>query len=835
MEADVSDGMPVFEMVGFLASEVKEARERVRTALRNVGCALPPRRITVNFMPADIRKSGAGFDLPIAVAVLAAMGRLPHAVLDDVLIVGEIGLNGVVQPVHGVLPMVAEAKERGIRRCIVPRANRKEAALVSGMLVCGVENIGEVMRLLEDASWEKYAAEEYNIEETQPAVLPDFSEIHGQRLMKRACEVAVTGMHNLLFVGPPGAGKTMVASRIPSILPPLAEAERMELSKIYSVKGMLSGENGLLTQRPFRAPHHTVSVQGLTGGGRIPQPGEISLAHKGVLFLDELPEFARETVEALRQPLEEGAVHLVRLGGSYVYPADFMLVAAMNPCPCGYYPDMQKCRCTQTAIHRYLERISQPILDRIDICVEAPALTFGQFRSAWRWHRTFNGSATGRKDFRTTARYLPRRSGSIVLLIKSRSSIWKRSTESCSLPPDLTISFCGWRARWRIWTAAVGFATGIWRRQSATEALTESSGRGEEMNYAYWFANIPGLSNCAKISIHEKVGNAQDIYFLSEKQMENMQLLAKEIQAVRAAQKTDMEEAYAKMCESGISFVSLEDASYPKRLRHIANPPYGLYVKGCLPQGETVAIVGARMCSEYGRTVARELGRMLAARGVGVVSGMARGIDAAGHQGALDVGGISCAVLGCGVDVCYPKSSRALYEEILERGSVVSEYPPGTQPIPGYFPQRNRIISGLVRAVVVVEAKQRSGSLITADFALEQGRDVYAIPGRITDALSAGCNSLIRQGAGAVSDLESFVQELAPDPGAGGETCTFEKLLLEKEERLVYSCVDLRPKSMEELLEETDLSVPELAQILGILLKKGFVTEAFKNCYIRRI
>ena len=376
VEADVSDGMPVFEMVGFLASEVKEARERVRTALRNVGCALPPRRITVNFMPADIRKSGAGFDLPIAVAVLAAMGRLPHAVLDDVLIVGEIGLNGVVQPVHGVLPMVAEAKERGIRRCIVPRANRKEAALVSGMLVCGVENIGEVMRLLEDASWEKYAAEEYNIEETQPAVLPDFSEIHGQRLMKRACEVAVTGMHNLLFVGPPGAGKTMVASRIPSILPPLAEAERMELSKIYSVKGMLAGENGLLTQRPFRAPHHTVSVQGLTGGGRIPQPGEISLAHKGVLFLDELPEFARETVEALRQPLEEGAVHLVRLGGSYVYPADFMLVAAMNPCQCGYYPNMQKCRCSQYAIERYLSRISQPLIDRIDICVEASTIGF---------------------------------------------------------------------------------------------------------------------------------------------------------------------------------------------------------------------------------------------------------------------------------------------------------------------------------------------------------------------------------------------------------------------------------------------------------------------------
>ena len=227
----------------------------------------------------------------------------------------------------------------------------------------------------------------------------------------------------------------------------------------------------------------------------------------------------------------------------------------------------------------------------------------------------------------------------------------------------------------------------------------------EEDELCVLVANIPDF-NCAKIGIHEKVGNAQDIYFLSEKQRKICNYW-KEIQAVQAAQRRMME-AYAKMCESGISFVSLEDASYPKRLRHIANPPYGLYVKGCLPQGETVAIVGARMCSEYGRTVARELGRMLAARGVGVVSGMARGIDAAGHQGALDVGGISCAVLGCGVDVCYPKSSRVLYEEILERGSVVSEYPPGTQPIPGYFPQRNRIISGLSGRLLWW--RQRSGA-----------------------------------------------------------------------------------------------------------------------------
>ena len=355
------------------------------------------------------------------------------------------------------------------------------------------------------------------------------------------------------------------------------------------------------------------------------------------------------------------------------------------------------------------------------------------------------------------------------------------------------------------------------------------------MNYAYWFANIPGLSNCAKISIHEKVGNAQDIYFLSEKQMENMQLLAKEIQAVRAAQKTDMEEAYAKMCESGISFVSLEDASYPKRLRHIANPPYGLYVKGCLPQGETVAIVGARMCSEYGRTVARELGRMLAARGVGVVSGMARGIDAAGHQGALDVGGISCAVLGCGVDVCYPKSSRALYEEILERGSVVSEYPPGTQPIPGYFPQRNRIISGLVRAVVVVEAKQRSGSLITADCGLDQNKEVFAIPGMITDKHCQGCHGLIKQGAKLVENVDDILTEFSEFTGFSRKFPKHSAKSLAKAEKRVYDMLSLKPKYIDEILSTSQDSYEEVIQALFQLEAKGYIKQIHQNLYIKKM
>lgn len=376
VEADVSNGMPMFEMVGFLASEVKEARERVRTALRNSGFILPPKRITVNFIPADIRKSGSGFDLPMAVAVLSALGNLPEVQLDKFFVTGEVGLNGRVQPVRGVLPMIAEAKEQGFAYCIVPKENKREADLVSGIQVYGVESIEDVIQILRGEAW-KPSEELYNIEEKDALTKGlDFSDINGQHFLKRACEVAVAGRHNLLMVGAPGAGKTMVAMRIPSILPPLLEEEQMELSKIYSVSGLFEGQKGLMKERPFRAPHHTITAQGLSGGGAVPKPGEISLAHKGVLFLDELPEFQNHTLEILRQPMEEKCVHLVRAYGSYEYPAEFMLVAAMNPCKCGYYPNMQKCRCSQSAIERYANRVSGPLLDRIDICVEAPQMTF---------------------------------------------------------------------------------------------------------------------------------------------------------------------------------------------------------------------------------------------------------------------------------------------------------------------------------------------------------------------------------------------------------------------------------------------------------------------------
>ena len=384
VEADISNGLPMFHMVGYLSSEVKEASERVRTAVRNSGIELPARKMVINLSPATVKKRGAAFDLPIAAAILGSLGLVTEKSLEDTLIIGELSLDGRLREVSGILPIVMAAKEAGCRACILPKSNAAEGSLVDGIKIIGAEWLQEVYGYLcgtLEIEPEKRSAGLVECGRSKRSSIrgeqaPDYSDIHGQEAVKRAVEVAVAGGHNILMVGPPGSGKSMIARRIPTILPPVTWEESLEITKVYSIMGLVDEESPLVTKRPFRSVHHTVTRSALIGGGAIPSPGEISLAHGGVLFLDELTEFQKPVLEVLRQPLEEKKIRITRKHGSYVFPADFILVAAMNPCPCGNYPDLERCSCTPGQIQQYLSKISQPFLDRIDICIEAPRVEY---------------------------------------------------------------------------------------------------------------------------------------------------------------------------------------------------------------------------------------------------------------------------------------------------------------------------------------------------------------------------------------------------------------------------------------------------------------------------
>ena len=438
-EADVEQGFPTITFIGSLAASVREAADRVRTALGNSGFHLEPRRVTLNLSPAELRKEGCAYDLPIAVSLLAAYGELPENLLTDTLFAGELSLSGEILPVRGVLSMVRCAAAAGLKRCFLPLENLREGSVIGGIDCYGVSTLAELAVLLRGRTPlpepAVFSEESLPLEET-----PDFSDLAGQELVKRATLLAAGGRHNILYIGPAGTGKSMIASRLPYILPAMSREERLSVSEIYSISGLLPPDRPLMTKRPYRSPHHTVTGLALSGGGQKPRPGEISLAHEGVLFLDELPEYHAATLEVLRQPLEEHLVHIARVSGNYTFPANFQLVCAMNPCKCGFWPDRNRCRCTESQVRTYLSHIQSrsltaltsvrrrrpfpsPRCNKRNVPKKTPSCN-----ELWSASAIFRSVASREAAFTLTPRCLPHRSKPIVRSARKTRPFWNRST-----------------------------------------------------------------------------------------------------------------------------------------------------------------------------------------------------------------------------------------------------------------------------------------------------------------------------------------------------------------------------------------------------------------------